>query len=96
MQWMDELSGIAARRFAGAEAATAAVKEILFLKPIPQGAFVDIKARVTSVGNTSMTVETEVWLDEDKKQEVQVKAASAAFIYVVLDEEGKPCKVRRA
>ena len=37
MEWMDEVAGITAKRFAGCEVATVAVEQIRFLKPVPVG-----------------------------------------------------------
>lgn len=92
MQWMDELSGIAARRFDGGEVATVSVKEIRFLRPVSLGTFLDITAQVAAVGNTSLTVSVTAWMDRDGSGEKQEKAAEGEFVYVAVDEQGKPRK----
>lgn len=92
MQWMDELSGIAAKRFDGGEVATVAVKEIRFLKPVPQGAFLDVTAQVIAQGNTSITVLVTAWMDKNGSDEQQENAAEGEFVYVALDEQGNPRK----
>ena len=93
MAWMDEISGIAAKRFAECEVATVAVEQIKFLAPIPCGTFLDVCGEVVSVGNTSLKVVVEAWMDVQGNQ-VQ-KAAEGTFVYVALDEHGNPRKVEK-
>ena len=54
MAWMDEVSGITAKRFTECEVTTVAVEQIKFLAPIPCGVFLDVCGEVVSVGNTSL------------------------------------------
>ena len=91
MAWMDEVSGIAARRFAGTEVTTVAVEQIRFLQPVFVGDFVDVTGEVVSVGNTSLKVQIKV--EADRKSGEKTRAAEAAFIYVTVDDEGKSVKV---
>lgn len=93
MSWMDELSGVTAFRYAQGDVATVAVEKVVFLLPIPVGAFIDITAEVVHVGNTSLRVEMNVWLDQhDGKNDL---AGKAEFVYVALDEQGNPRKIVR-
>ena len=92
MEWMDEVAGITAKRFAGCEVATVAVEQIRFLKPVPEGAFVDVAGEVIKVGNTSLQIKICVVMDSQEEAE-GVLAADALFVYVALDAEGKPGKV---
>lgn len=91
MAWMDEVAGIAARRFAGAEVTTVAVEHIRFLQPVFVGDFVDVNGEVVSVGNTSLKVEIRVEADRTSGEKIQ--AAKASFVYVAVGEDGKPRKV---
>ena len=54
LDWMDEVSGIAAKRFAHSEVMTVGIESIRFMRPMPQGSFIDINAEVVHVGNTSI------------------------------------------
>ena len=92
MEWMDEVAGITAKRFAGCEVAAVAVEQIRFLKPVPVGAFVDVAGEVIKVGNTSLQIKICVVMDSQEEAE-GVLAADALFVYVALDAEGKPGKV---
>ena len=91
--WMDELSGITAFRYAQGDVATVAVEKVAFLLPIPVGSFIDITAEVVHVGNTSLRVEMNVWLDQHDGK--NVLAGKAEFVYVALDGEGNPRKIAR-
>lgn len=97
LAWMDELAGIAAKRFSGSDVVTVGVNQVSFLKPIPLGAFLDLEAQVTKVGNTSMEISLEAWMDEREprgtKRTGRVLAAKSTFVYVAVDSEGKPKKV---
>ena len=91
MAWMDEVSGITAKRFTECEVTTVAVEQIKFLAPIPCGVFLDVCGEVVSVGNTSLKVQIEAWMDVSNGE--SEKVAEGLFVYVALDEHGKPRKV---
>ena len=106
LSWMDELAGIAAKRFSAGDVVTVSVEQVSFLKPIFLGAFVDLEARIEQVGNTSMQIGLEAWMDMrdaafleqvsmEEKRPGQVLAARGTFVYVAVDENGKPRKVRK-
>ena len=67
---------------------------IRFMRPMPQGSFIDINAEVVHVGNTSMKIKITVMMDQDPEEE-QVQTAEAFFTFVAVDENGKPHKVGR-
>ena len=46
---------------------------------------------VVSVGNTSLKVQLEAWMDVSNGE--SEKVAEGLFVYVALDEHGKPRKV---
>ena len=103
---MDELAGIAAKRFSAGDVVTVSVEQVSFLKPIPLGAFIDLEAKVEQAGNTSMQIGLEAGMDMrdaafleqvsmEEKRPGQVLAARGTFVYVAVDENGKPRKVRK-
>ena len=63
MEWMDEVAGITAKRFAGSEVTTVAVEQMKFLKPVPVGAFVEVAGEVVDVGNTSLRIRIRAVMD---------------------------------
>ena len=78
-------------RFTECEVTTVAVEQIKFLAPIPCGVFLDVCGEVVSVGNTSLKVQIEAWMDVSNGE--SEKVAEGLFVYVALDEHGKPRKV---
>lgn len=95
MGWMDELSGITAHRFVWTRVTTAAVKGMNFYVPIPYGSVLQLEGRVVRVGNTSMDVEVVAWMEPEQEEQESIRAADALFVYVSLDEKGKPKKIER-
>jgi acyl-CoA thioesterase YciA len=91
---ISKVSGIAAKRFAHSEVMTVGIESIRFMRPMPQGSFIDINAEVVHVGNTSMKIKITVMMDQDPEEE-QVQTAEAFFTFVAVDENGKPHKVGR-
>lgn len=95
MGWMDEVSGIAAHRFTWTRVTTAAVKAMNFYVPIPYGTVLQLEGRVVRVGHTSLDVAVTAWLELEQEEQELIRAADALFVYVSLDEKGKPKKIER-
>lgn len=91
LSWMDELSGIAAYRYARCKVVTAAVERASFNSPMKLGDFIQLESRVASVGTSSMRILTQAWVDGQDRQ--GSPAAESVFVYVAVDENGKPRKV---
>lgn len=90
LRWMDEIAGIAAFRYDGGRVATVAMEQVIFKQPVPVGTFLDVKGEVVSVGNTSLRVKTTVLIDGQEGE-----AAEAVFVFVALDQDGRPRKVNK-
>ncbi len=92
VNWMDDTGMISAIRFAGEACVTASIGGIDFMKPLNVGNAALIKSYVYKVGNTSIkthvTVHSEV-IGEGKKNLI----TEAHFIYVAVDENGRPTPV---
>lgn len=98
LAWMDEVAGVTAKRFARSEVITAAVEYMRFYKPIPMGAFLDVIGEVVHVGNTSMKVRIQVMMDNPEggeDGEADILMADAMFVYVSIDDQGRPVKISR-
>jgi len=92
MKLMDEAGGSVAIRHAHRDVVTVAVDQVLFLEPIHLGDLVTLTAVLTYVGRSSMEVRIEVTalnLRADK----QTHTNTAYFVYVALDEQGRPTPV---
>jgi acyl-CoA hydrolase len=92
MQLMDEVAFITATRFSRKRMVTVSSDRIDFKKPIPAGTIVELVGVVTHVGNTSLKVRVDIFIEQmysDKRE----KAVSGEFTFVAIDENKKPIKV---
>lgn len=89
MHMMDEVAFIAATRFSRQVMVTVSSDRIDFKKPIPAGTFVELIGRVVHVGNTSMRVHVEIYI-EQMYQEGRELAIHGDFTFVAIDEHKKP------
>ena len=50
-------------------------------------------AEVTRIGNTSVTVQVEVYAERYHSQKKYVKVTEASLTYVAIDDAGRPRKI---
>jgi acyl-CoA thioesterase YciA len=67
-----------------------------FYVPIPYGTVLQLEGRVVRVGHTSLDVAVTAWLEPEQEDQELIRAADALFVYVSLDEKGKPKKIERS
>ena len=91
---MDLGSAILAAKIAKARVVTVAIEHMSFLQPVHVGDTVACYARLEKIGRTSLRIPVEVWVHRFMSGE-EVRVTSAVFIYVAIDENGKPIPVRR-
>ncbi|WP_394560867.1 acyl-CoA thioesterase [Aquipseudomonas alcaligenes] len=92
LAWMDEVSFIAATRFCRLPLVTVSSDRIDFKHAIPAGSLVELIGRVISVGNTSLKVEVEVYV-EGMYCGDREKAISGVFSFVAIGDDKKPVPV---
>ena len=92
MQLMDEVAFIAATRFSRQRMVTVSSDRIDFKKPIPAGNIVGLIGRVTYIGNTSVKVKVEIFI-EQMYSEHREKAISGEFTFVAIDEHKNPISI---
>ncbi len=92
MQLMDEVAFIAATRFSRQRMVTVSSDRIDFKKPIPAGTIVELVGRVSYLGNTSLKVKVDIFI-EQMYQEHREKAVSGEFTFVAVDENKKPIPI---
>lgn len=88
MKLMDNTAGLAFTRHAEGNSVTAGVKEINFIKPIPEKSIIKCIAEVVKTGKSSMETHVQV-LMEDLKTGEMYRAAEGIFTGVAVDENGK-------
>jgi acyl-CoA thioesterase YciA len=94
MSQMDLGSGILAAKTAQGRVVTVAMEGMSFLEPVRVGDTVACYARVEKIGRTSMTIPVEVWVRRFMHGR-EILVTRAVFIYVAVDEAGKPIPVQR-
>lgn len=92
LAWMDEVSFIAATRFCRLPLVTVSTDRIDFKHPIPAGSIVELIGRVIKVGNTSLKVEVEVFV-EGMYCATREKAIQGVFSFVAIGDDQKPVPV---
>jgi acyl-CoA thioesterase YciA len=71
-----------------------AIEQMSFLQPVQVGDTVACYARLEKIGRTSMRIPVEVWVHRFMTGE-EVRVTSAVFIYVAIDDNGKPIPISR-
>jgi acyl-CoA hydrolase len=89
---MDEVAFIAATRFTRKRCVTVSSDKIDFTKPIPAGTIVELIGSITRIGNTSLDVKVEIYIEQMYSNHRE-KAISGSFTFVALDENKKPIKI---
>lgn len=92
MQLMDEVAFITATRFSRQRMVTVSSDRIDFKKPIPAGTIVELIGKVTYLGNTSLKVRVEIFI-EQMYTEHREQAVSGEFTFVAIDENKNPVKI---
>jgi acyl-CoA thioesterase YciA len=95
MAQVDLAGSVLPARIVNGRMATVAVKEFIFKQPVRVGDILSFYAVVTRVGNTSITVDVEVYAERFRAQGQYVKVTQATLTYVAIDEAGKPRPIQR-
>ncbi len=92
MHLMDEVAFIAATRFCKKRVVTVSSDRIDFNKAIPSGTIIELIARVTDVGRTSLKVSVKVMV-EQMYDDYREEAITGTFTFVAIDEDKNPIAV---
>ena len=90
MAQVDLAGSVVPARYADGRMATVAVNQFIFKQPVRVGDILSFFAEVTRIGNTSVTVQVEVYAERFRAQGRYVKVTDASLTYVAIDESGKP------
>ena len=90
---MDIAAGICAGERAQCRVVTVALDGMHFIRPVKIGDILCVYTEVKRVGNTSLEVHVEAWVQRDRSRRM-VKVTQANFTFVALDGDGRPRKVR--
>ncbi len=92
MQLMDETAFITATRFSRQRMVTVCSDKIDFNHPIPAGTIVELSGYVTHVGNTSLKITVDIYVEAMYSDE-RYKAITGQFTFVAIDENNAPVKI---
>ena len=90
MAQVDLAGSVVPARYVDGRMATVAVNQFIFKQPVRVGDILSFFAHVTRIGNTSITVQVEVYAERFRAQGQYVKVTEASLPYVSNDEAGKP------
>jgi acyl-CoA hydrolase len=92
MQLMDEVAFITATRFSRKRVVTVSSNKIDFKQPIPAGTIIELVGIVAHVGNTSLKVIVEIYVEE-MYSDSREKAVTGEFTFVAIDEQKRSISV---
>jgi len=92
MSLMDEVAFITATRYARKKVVTVSSDKIDFTKPIPSGTLIELIGRVVTVGNSSMKVRVDLFVEQMYSEHREL-AVSGVFTLVAVDENKQPVKI---
>jgi acyl-CoA hydrolase len=92
MHMMDEVAFITATRFTRKMMVTVSSDKIDFNKPIPSGTIIELVGKVQHIGNTSLKVLVEIYVEEMYSFSRE-KAITGTFTFVAVDSNKHPVKV---
>jgi len=95
MAQVDVAGGIVAGRVARGRVATVSVNSFVFKQPVQIGDVLSLYADVQRIGNTSITVDVQVFAERGREEAKVVKVTEAVLTYVAIDLKGKPRPVPR-
>ena len=96
MAQVDLAGAVLPARHGDGRMATVAVNQFIFKQPVRVGDILSFFAGVTRIGNTSITVQVEVYAERFRAQGRYVKVTEASLTYVAIDDEGRPRKIVKA
>lgn len=90
MSQVDIAGSLPATRRANGRVATIAVNSFVFKNPVFVGDLLSFYADIIKVGNTSITVQVEVYAERNRLQADIVKVTEATLTYVATGPDRKP------
>ena len=93
MAQVDLAGAVLPARYVDGRMATVAVNQFIFKQPVRVGDILSFFAAVTRIGNTSITVQVEVFAERFQAQGRYIKVTEASLTYVAIDDAGRPRKI---
>ena len=90
MAQVDLAGAVLPARYVRGRMATVAVNEFIFKPAVKVGDILSFFAKVNRIGNTSISVDVEVYAERFSRQGQYIKVTQATLTYVAIDDQGKP------
>jgi len=90
MAQVDLAGAVLPARYVRGRMATVAVNEFIFKQAVKVGDILSFFAKVHRMGNTSISVDVEVYAERFSRQGQYIKVTQATLTYVAIDDQGKP------
>lgn len=94
MSQMDIGSALCAGERTKSRVVTAAVDSMSFIEPVYVGDVLCVYGEIERIGRTSLSVHVEAWARRNRHEE-KVQVTQGTYIFVALDEEGKPMEITK-
>ena len=94
MHLMDEVAFITATRFSRQKMVTVSSDKIDFTNPIPAGTIIELVGHIIHVGNTSLKVKVDIFIEE-MYSDSRTKAITGVFSLVAIDEQKRPVPLKK-
>ena len=94
MARMDQAGGMAAVELAHGRVVTVKVDAMQFIRPMNVGDVLCVYTELERIGNTSLTLRIEAWAQRFQTRHMEL-VTEATFIFVAIDDNGKPRVVPR-
>ena len=91
---MDIAGNLVSKKIAKGRTVTIAVDAMTFHKPVYIGDTVCCYTEVRNVGNTSITVHVETWVNRQYGAE-RIKVTEGGFTFVAVDGDRNPMKIKK-
>ena len=87
---MDLAAGIISKKVTKGRSTTVAIQNVTFLRPVSVGSTVSCYCCVVKRGRTSVHIAVDVRTSHQLNQIDNLKVAEGLFVFVAIDDEGKP------
>ena len=90
MAQVDLAGAVLPARYVRGRMATVAVNEFIFKQAVKVGDILSFFSKIHRIGNTSISVDVEVYAERFSRQGEYIKVTQATLTYVAIDEQGRP------
>jgi acyl-CoA thioesterase YciA len=90
MSQVDLAASIVAYQETKGRVVTVAVNSFAFKHPVFVGDLISCYAKVLKIGNTSMTIEVDVYAQRSREADNVIKVTEAVLTFVAVDENRRP------